>query len=117
MFTTAKKAGEMTKRKTKDARTAAPVEMDFDPKTGAADLKAIGGSGSDQWNQVIGAQTVRALWLDHSDAKERYQRFKAALAGLMGIAPRDELEGMMAAQIIAAHSAAMECYQRAMIPE
>jgi len=31
--------------------------------------------------------------------------------------PRDELEGMMAAQLIAAHNAAMECYRRAMIPE
>ena len=67
--------------------------MDFDPKTGAADLKAIGGSGSDQWNHVIGAQTVSALWLNHSDAKEQNKRFKAALAGLMGIAPLDELRG------------------------
>ena len=35
----------------------------------------------------------------------------------MGIAPRDELEGMMAAQLVAAHNAAMECYRRAMIGE
>jgi hypothetical protein len=33
--------------------------------------------------------------------------------GLAGIAPKDELEGMMAAQLIAAHSAAMECFRRA----
>jgi hypothetical protein len=31
------------------------------------------------------------------------------------IGPKDELEGMMAAQLIAAHNAAMECYRRAMI--
>jgi hypothetical protein len=36
---------------------------------------------------------------------------------LIGIGPRDELEGMMAAQLIAAHNAAMECYRRAMIGE
>jgi hypothetical protein len=30
---------------------------------------------------------------------------------------RHELEGMMAAQLIAAQNAAMECYRRAMIPE
>src|SRR4051794_11963332 len=41
----------------------------------------------------------------------------AAVAGLAGIAPRDELEGMLAGQLIAAHSAAMECYRRAMISE
>jgi hypothetical protein len=34
-----------------------------------------------------------------------------------GIGPKDELEGMMAAQLIAAHNAAMECYRRAMISE
>ncbi len=39
----------------------------------------------------------------------------ATVAGLAGIGPKDELEGMMAAQLIAAHNAAMECYRRAMI--
>jgi hypothetical protein len=38
-------------------------------------------------------------------------------AALMGIAPKDELEGMVAAQLVAAHNAAMECYRRAMIGE
>jgi len=33
------------------------------------------------------------------------------------MSPKDELEGMMAAQLIAAHNAAMECYRRAMIGE
>ena len=41
----------------------------------------------------------------------------ATVAALIGIAPKDELEGMMAAQLIAAHNAAMECYRRAMIGE
>jgi hypothetical protein len=36
---------------------------------------------------------------------------------MVGIGPKDELEGMMAAQLLAAHSAAMECYRRAMIGE
>ena len=35
----------------------------------------------------------------------------------MGIGPRDELEGMIAAQLLAAHNAAMECYRRAMLGE
>jgi hypothetical protein len=37
--------------------------------------------------------------------------------GLAGIKPHGELEGMIAAQLIAAHSATMECYRRAMLPE
>ena len=32
----------------------------------------------------------------------------------IGIRPADELEGMVAAQLIASHNAAMECYRRAM---
>ena len=41
----------------------------------------------------------------------------ATLAGLVGIRPRDELEGMLAAQLLAAHNAGMECYRRAMLPD
>ena len=36
---------------------------------------------------------------------------------MRGIAPKDELEGMLAAQMVATHNAAMECYRRAMLPE
>jgi hypothetical protein len=39
------------------------------------------------------------------------------LAGLIGIEPQDEMEGMIAAQLIATHNATMECYRRAMIAE
>jgi hypothetical protein len=59
--------------------------------------------------------TWGALWLKHSDKETQDQQFYAVMAGLSGIAPKDELEGMMAAQLIAAHSASMECYRRAMI--
>jgi hypothetical protein len=40
-----------------------------------------------------------------------------AIAGLVGIGPNDELEGMLAAQLVACHNASMECYRRAMIGE
>ena len=40
---------------------------------------------------------------------------KAALAALEGIAPQDELEGQLAAQMVATHNAAMECLRSAMI--
>ena len=41
----------------------------------------------------------------------------ATYAALVGIGPKDEIEGMIAAQLLAAHNAAMECYRRAMIGE
>ena len=46
--------------------------------------------------------------------KPRSSFFDAAAAALAGIKPKDEVEGMLAAQMVAAHSATMECYRRAM---
>jgi hypothetical protein len=77
-------------------------------------LKAIGGSMSDDWNNIIANQTIRTLWLAHSDADEIRKLRHGTVDALIGISPKDELEGMMAAQLIAAHNAAMECYRRAM---
>ena len=88
-----------------------------DPARHTGRLKELGGSRSDDWNNRIANETVQTLWLKNSDEKTRGEQTKAALSGLIGIAPKDELEGMMAAQLIAAHSAAMECYRRAMIGE
>lgn len=55
--------------------------------------------------------------MKNSSAEERDKQLSATVAALVGIAPKDELEGMMAAQLVAAHNAAMECYRRAMIGE
>jgi hypothetical protein len=88
-----------------------------DPEDRKGWLKSIGGSESDNWNNVLANQVVKALWVRNSNPEERGRQYSAAVAALMGIAPKDELEGMMAAQLIAAHNAAMECYRRAMIGE
>ncbi len=80
-------------------------------------LKNIGGSRSDHWNNIVANQTVQSLWLKHSNREMRNKQHSATVAALIGIGPKDELEGMMAAQLIAAHNAAMECYRRAMIGE
>ncbi len=88
-----------------------------DPEDRKGRLKTIGGSQSDHWNNILANQAVQALWLHNSSPEECDKKFNATVAALMGIAPKDELEGMMAAQLVAAHSAAMECYRRAMIGE
>jgi hypothetical protein len=54
---------------------------------------------------------VEALWLKHSEPETQCRQFSAALEALVGIGPKDELEGMMAAQLVAAHNATMECYR------
>jgi len=88
-----------------------------DPDDRRGRLKNIGGSQSDHWNNILANQAVQALWLKNSSPEERDKQFSVTIAALAGIAPKDELEGMMAAQLVAAHNAAMECYRRAMIGE
>jgi hypothetical protein len=88
-----------------------------DPDDRKGRLRNIGGSQSDHWNNVLGNQAMQALWVKNSSPEERERQLTATLAALAGIAPKDELEGMMAAQLVAAHNAAMECYRRAMIGE
>jgi hypothetical protein len=79
-------------------------------------LKVIGGSMSDDWNNILANQTIRSLWFfENSDADEVRRQRHAAVDALIGIKPGDELEGMIAAQLIACHNASMECYRRAMI--
>src|SRR5262245_59215157 len=110
-------AGDEPKRKRATNPKEPVVIQAKDPSRQPGELKRIGGSMSDDWNNRIANDTVSSLWLKNSDEETRHRQMMAALDGLIGIHPRDELEGMMAAQLIAAHSAAMECYRRAMIGE
>jgi hypothetical protein len=66
---------------------------------------------------VLLNSVVNAQYLNSSDQEVRQRVVKSALEAMAGIAPRDEVEGMLAAQMVACHSAAMDCYRRAMIPE
>jgi hypothetical protein len=86
-----------------------------DPEALKGSLKRIGGSQSDHWNNILADQTVKTLWLAYSDEETRSRKYSATVAALIGIAPKDEIEGMIAAQLLAAHNAGMECYRRAMI--
>lgn len=93
------------------------MNITYDPAEQKGELKSIGGSQSDHWNNTLAHQVIQTLWAGLSDEAELDRQYRATVAALVGINPRDELEGMMAAQLIAAHNAAMECYRRAMISE
>ena len=86
------------------------------PETGKAALKALGGSPIDEFNNIVANQVIASLW-QHSNEEMRQQQYQAALTAMMGIKPADEIEGMMAAQMVATHEAAMECFRRAMLGE
>jgi hypothetical protein len=73
-------------------------------------------SGSDDFDFCITllTQVVNAQW--RPDSAELTQQVEATRAAMMGMKPRDALEGMLIGQLIAIHNAAMECCRRAMIP-
>ncbi len=57
-----------------------------------------------------------SLWLpDGLSEDQKMDRAKSAIAMLEGIKPQGEIEGLLAAQMVATHSAAMECLRRSMI--
>src|SRR6476660_5965000 len=89
----------------------------IDPAGQAGELKRIGGSQSDTWNNLIVGQAVQTLWTKNSDQEERIRQYEGTISALIGISPQDEMEGMIATQLVAAHNAAMECYRRAMLGE
>ena len=99
------------KNSMKSKEPSATAANDREDTQGAP--KGVGGSRFDEWNRLLVDQTVKALSVVSADASERETLVKAAESGLAGIGPRDEMEGMMAANLIAAHAAAMYCYHRA----
>ena len=96
------------------AKKSAKAGPDLELK---AELKVFGGSKSDYFNNILVSQVVSSLWVKNSDAGEVIKLQSAALCALGGIAPRDELEGMIAGQLVACHNASMECFRRAMLSE
>jgi hypothetical protein len=98
-------------------KSAEPTVVEVDAAQWLGKLKVIGGSKNDDWNDIVANQAVSALWLENSDIEEAKKQRSATVAALLGIAPRDEIEGMIAAQLVACHSASMECYRRAMLGE
>jgi len=75
-------------------------------------------SGSDDFDFCITllTQVNNALWRERPDSAEQTKQIAATRAAMMGMKPRDALEGMLIGQLIASHNAAMECCRRAMIP-
>lgn len=79
-------------------------------------LKPIGGSKADDWNEIVASQAISTLWKSGNPV-DVAKREEGVLVGMLCMKPQDEFEGMLIAQMIGAHNAAMECHRRAMIPE
>jgi hypothetical protein len=81
------------------------------------ELRSISGSDNDDFSNMLVNQVAKALWRGHCDSDEQTRQVGATVAVMIGMKPRDALEGMLIAQLIAAYNAAMECHRRAMIAD
>lgn len=79
-----------------------------------ASAKALGGSDVHLFNRDI-IESVLSARRMQSGEDDALLRHYSAVAALSGIAPQDEIEGMLAAQLVATHNGAMECLRLAII--
>jgi len=64
------------------------------------------------------SQTFGAIWIHPEASQERKLKVLATAAALTkGIKPTDDIERMLAAQMVATHNSAMECLKRAALGE
>jgi len=81
-------------------------------------LKNATGSKIAQLQNRLIDDVYRTLWLPEGLTDEQRQNILiTAFCSLQEIAPEDGVEGMLATQMVASHSAAIECWRRAMLPE
>ena len=82
------------------------------------DVKLAFGSDDQKLTSRLLDQVTGALWLPESMPPERrIEVLDGALRALQALAPRDASEGLLATQMVATHSAALECLQRAAHPD
>jgi len=95
-------------------KTPARIDIIGEPETD--ELRAFGGSRSDKFNGWLINAMARTGWFPPGQTDEACnQQMFAAVAALRAFKPTDEIEGMLAAQTVAMHFGAMECFRRAMV--
>ena len=96
----------MTKKKT-------AINLNLDPNKPEGTLKPLGGGRTDEWNKRLNNLTVNALPIAYSkNEKSVIEACCAVTYGMMDMAPTDPLEGILIAQLMVAHEAAMAMYQK-----
>lgn len=78
---------------------------------------SIGGSHETAVRDQIVKEVCDSLWLKYASEDEKLQKAKATMFQLGAFDANCELEGMLAAQMVAAYNASMECFRRAMLPD
>ncbi|EHJ48868.1 hypothetical protein DFW101_2865 [Solidesulfovibrio carbinoliphilus subsp. oakridgensis] len=111
---TTPKAVKFVVKEGKSGNGSVTQDMAHGPENALAAFSAAAGSVDSDFccrliNQAVNASTTGGLdTVGHSNA---------IAATMTGLAPQNELEGMLAAQMTACHNAAMECLRRACVKD
>ena len=76
-------------------------------------LPTVSGTGPGEWNDSLLAGIVQVCAGRDLGAKGAVAKARAGIAAMNGIGPDDVIADMVAAQLVSAHHAAMDCYKRA----
>jgi hypothetical protein len=110
----------MTKRDVGNPAPTKPPEaltVDISKKPNPV-LRAVAGAESDALNNTLMNRVIRTAWVPAEwSAEDRAKVQSAAVLALAAFKPKDAVEGMLAAQAVGLHHAAMECMRRAMLPD
>ena len=74
----------------------------------------VTGSLSKDFSERLMMQTIGAVYSFDDELRDN-NSYVACLDAMKVINPKDEVEGMLASQMVTVHNAAMECFRRAMI--
>ncbi|WP_394729380.1 hypothetical protein [Altererythrobacter sp. GH1-8] len=111
----------MARRKT-GRNTSGDKDAERGPRTRAHEAmvkaaKAVFSTEHEERAQHLYAQLLKTLQQVDTGKGTELDGLATALQSMAGFKPRDEVERMLAAQMLAVHEASMECFRRAMVPE
>jgi hypothetical protein len=106
----------MAKRPSRRA-TGAPQETKPDWDVTKADLVAAFGADDKRLAQVLLGQLRRAHWFPEGTSfQEEIETMEGMVTSLKALAPRDASEAHLATQMVATHSAGLDCLRIASVP-
>jgi hypothetical protein len=104
--------------KPKPSAEVATINADDVLKRKGDPMSAVSGSQVPAFSTALVRLVAGTVWNFANDTHEaKSTKAAAALAAVRAFEPKDEIEGMIAAQAVALHLAAMECARRAMLPD
>ena len=104
---------------TKPTETAVPAttgDASSTPAT-ASGLPVVSGIGPGEWNNALLAGIVQVCAGRDLGDNGAPEKARAGIAAMKGIGPDDVIADMVAAQLVSAHHAAMDCYKLAAVPD